>query len=92
MCIFFTGYSVGAHNPTLISHLQFADDTLLIGVKSWVNVRALRAVLVLFENMSGLRVNYHKSSLFGINIEDSWLVEVASILSCKIGHMPSYWG
>ncbi|XP_024626870.1 uncharacterized protein [Medicago truncatula] len=50
----FTGYSIGMHNPTVLSHLQFADDTLLLGVKSWANVRALRAILVLFENMSGL--------------------------------------
>lgn len=84
----FTGYSIGAQNPTVLSHLQFADDTLLIGVKNWANVRALRAVLVLFENMSGLKVNYHKSSLFGINIEDSWLREAASILSCKVGRIP----
>jgi hypothetical protein len=76
------------HNPTVLSHLQFADDTLLIGVKNWVNVRALRAVLVLFENMSGLKVNYHKSNLFDINIEDSWLLEAASILSCKVGRIP----
>jgi len=34
----FTGYSVGAHNPTVLSHLQFIDDTLLIGVKNWANV------------------------------------------------------
>jgi hypothetical protein len=77
-----------AQNPIVLSHLQFADDTLLICVKSWANVRALRAVLVLFENMSGLKVNYHKSSLFGINIEDSWLREAASILSCKVGRIP----
>jgi len=30
----FTGYSVGRYNPTVISHLQFADDTVLLGVKS----------------------------------------------------------
>ncbi|MCI34637.1 RNA-directed DNA polymerase (Reverse transcriptase), partial [Trifolium medium] len=51
----FTGYSVGAQNPVSVSHLQFADDTLLIGVKSWANVRALRGVLVMFESMSGLK-------------------------------------
>ncbi|GAU51462.1 hypothetical protein TSUD_413600, partial [Trifolium subterraneum] len=45
----FSGYSIGAENPTVVSHLQFADDTLLLGVKSWANVRALRGVLVLFE-------------------------------------------
>ena len=89
----FTGYLVGAQAPTVISHLQFADDTLLIGAKSWANVRALQAILVIFENMSGLKVNYHKSMLFGINIEGSWLSEAASILSwhsfCVFG--PSYW-
>jgi len=44
--------------------------------------------MVLFENMSGLKVNYHKSILFGINIENSWLLETASILSCKVGCFP----
>ncbi|GAU23363.1 hypothetical protein TSUD_334100 [Trifolium subterraneum] len=56
----FTGYSIGEQNPISVSHLQFADDTLLVGVKSWANVRALRAVLVLFETMPGLEVNFNK--------------------------------
>ena len=68
--------------------MQFADDTLLLGVKSWANVRALRAILVLFENISGLKVNYDKSMLVCINIVESWLQEAASILSCKIGKIP----
>ncbi|GAU47231.1 hypothetical protein TSUD_107670 [Trifolium subterraneum] len=51
----FTGYSVGTQVPVSISHLQFANDTLLMGAKSWANVRALRAALVLFELMSGLK-------------------------------------
>ena len=84
----FTGYSVGTHNPIVLSHLQSADVTLLLGVKSWENVCALRAILVLFENMSGLNVNYHKSMLVGINIAESWLQEAVSILSCKIGKIP----
>ncbi|PNX63618.1 ribonuclease H, partial [Trifolium pratense] len=45
----FTGYNMGEFDPILVTHLQFADDTLLIGEKSWANVRALRAVLVLFQ-------------------------------------------
>ncbi|GAU51437.1 hypothetical protein TSUD_413370 [Trifolium subterraneum] len=52
----FEGYRIGERDPVPVSHLQFADDTLLLGVKSWVNMRALRAVLVLFETMSGLKV------------------------------------
>ncbi|CAJ2674496.1 unnamed protein product [Trifolium pratense] len=84
----FTGYNVGDITPVSVSHLQFADDTLLLGSKSWANVRALRAVLVLFESMSGLRVNFNKSLLVGVNIPDSWLVEAASVLCCKVGKIP----
>ncbi|MCI65820.1 putative RNA-directed DNA polymerase, partial [Trifolium medium] len=58
---------------------------MLLGVKSWANVRALLAVLVLFESMSGLNVNFNKSMLVGVNIHDSWLHEVASALCCKVG-------
>ncbi|GAU49945.1 hypothetical protein TSUD_408400 [Trifolium subterraneum] len=84
----FTGYTVGERDPVSVSHLQFADDTLLLGAKSWANVRALRAVLVLFETMSGLKVNFYKSMLVGVNIPDSWLGEAASALCCKVGNIP----
>jgi len=68
-----------------VSHLQFADDTLLIGNKSWANFRALRAGLVLFEAISSLKFNFHKSSLVGVYINASWLPEAASMLGCKVG-------
>ncbi|MCI18312.1 RNA-directed DNA polymerase (Reverse transcriptase), partial [Trifolium medium] len=84
----FTGYNIGEQGLVSVSHLQFADDTLLLGVKSWANVRALRAVLVLFETMSGLKVNFNKSMLVGVNISDSWLGEAASVLCCKVGKIP----
>jgi len=61
----FTGYSIGAINLVVVSHFQFVDDTLLLGTKSWANVRALRVALVIFEVMSGLKVNFHKSILVG---------------------------
>ncbi|GAU39488.1 hypothetical protein TSUD_279090 [Trifolium subterraneum] len=48
----FIGYRIGTQNPLSVSHLQFADDTLLLGVKSWANVTAMRAALVLYELMS----------------------------------------
>ncbi|GAU51099.1 hypothetical protein TSUD_411800 [Trifolium subterraneum] len=84
----FEGYRIGERDPVSVSHLLFADDTLLLGVKSWANVRALRAVLVLFETMSGLKVNFSKSMLVGVNIPDSYLGEAASALCCKVGKIP----
>ena len=52
------------------------------------NVRVLRAVLTLLADMSGLKVNFHKSLLVGVNIGYSWLIEAASILNCKVGKIP----
>jgi hypothetical protein len=37
----FTGYNLGRHGPIAVSHLQFADDTLILGEKSWANIRAM---------------------------------------------------
>jgi len=84
----YSGYSAGSTNPVTVSHLQFTDDTLLLGVKSWANVRALWALLVLFEAMSSLKVNFNKIMLVGVNISESWLSELASVLWCKVGKVP----
>ncbi|GAU47989.1 hypothetical protein TSUD_272340 [Trifolium subterraneum] len=84
----YSPYSIGNHNEVIVSHLQFADDTLLVGTKSWANIRILKAVLSLYENVSGLKINFHKSMLFGVNVNDSWLHEVASVLRCKHGRLP----
>jgi hypothetical protein len=84
----FSGYNVGAQAALTVTHLQFADDTLLIGWKSWANVRTLKNVLLLFQKISGLKVNFHKSMLFGINVAGSWLHEVAVVMNCKHGCLP----
>jgi mannosylglycoprotein endo-beta-mannosidase len=79
------GVCLGGQKVVTVSHLQFADDTMLLGVKSWANVRALRAVLVMFELMSGLKMNFNKSMLVWVNMSDSWLHEATSALRCKVG-------
>ena len=43
---------------------------------------------MLFENLSGLRVNFSKSQLVGVNVNTSWLSEAAMVLSCKVGSIP----
>jgi len=34
----FRGYQVGSSEAVVVSHLQFADDTLILGEKSWANI------------------------------------------------------
>lgn len=58
-------------NSTIIFNLQYTDDTILIGVKSWANICALQEALVLSEAVYGLKVNFNKSMLVGVNITDS---------------------
>ncbi|AES78889.1 hypothetical protein MTR_7g050660 [Medicago truncatula] len=71
----FAGYQVGSSGSLAISHLQFVDETLLLGPRSWENVRVLCSILVLFDALYGLKVNFHKSLLVGDNLDDSWLTE-----------------
>jgi hypothetical protein len=48
----------------------------------------MRAVLLLFEEVSGLKVNFHKSMLTGVNVSDSWLTEASSVMNCRKGSIP----
>ena len=48
--------------------LQFVDDTLFLCEDSFTNVVTLKAILKGFELASGLKINFHKSKLAGINI------------------------
>ena len=84
----FNGYGVGPVGDVKLTHLQFADDTLIIGDKSWLNVCSMRAVQILFEDVSGLKVNFNKSMLIGANISDSWLSEAAAVMNCRRGTIP----
>ena len=84
----FTSYKVGNSEPVVVSHLLFADDTLILGEKSWANIRAMRAVLFLFEALFGLKVNYSKSQLVGVNVPPLLVIEAAMVLNCKIRTIP----
>ncbi|XP_050229432.1 uncharacterized protein LOC126678581 [Mercurialis annua] len=76
-----------------VSILQFADDTLLFIPNNLDMIRNLLRVLRFFEIISGLSINYSKSSLLGINIDEDALLIAAEILQCSTAHFPiSYLG
>lgn len=68
---FFTGYKVGRRDNMVVSHPQFVDDTLILGEKLWANIPSLRVVLLLSEELSGLKVIFSKSMLVGVNVTGS---------------------
>lgn len=71
-----------------VTHLQFADDTILFLEDDWKSIRGIKIVLSIFESLSGLKFNYHKSFLYApnspSNIPQSW----ATWLQCKEGQIP----
>ena len=71
----FQGYGVGRFSEVRLTHLQ-------------LNVRSMRAVLLLFEEVSGLKVNFQKSLLTRVNISDSWLTEASLVMNCRKGTLP----
>jgi exonuclease III len=75
----FKGYQVS--QSIQFQLLQFADDTILMGEASWENIRTIKSLLRGFELVSGLKINFVKSKLYGFNIEPRFLEASSSYLS-----------
>ncbi|GKV45281.1 hypothetical protein SLEP1_g52387 [Rubroshorea leprosula] len=80
------GVEVGSRGLKL-SHLQFADNTILFGEATEKNVLAMKGILRAFEIVSGLKVSFNKSQLMGICVQEEWLDRMAWLLCCKKGSM-----
>jgi hypothetical protein len=83
----FKGFKVGS-NEVVVSHLQYADDTLCIGEASFANLWSLKAILRAFELVSGLKVNFWKSCVMGINVSNDFIRLASLFLNSKIGSVP----
>ena len=84
---FIKGASVGSSNFSL-SHLQFADDTILFCEANVTEVTNIKRILRCFEVISGMKVNFHKSGVCGVGVENEILDECAGILRCKKQRLP----
>ena len=72
----------------LISHLLFADDTLVFCKPDESNLGYLRCILLLFEALSGLKVNISKSALIPVG-EVPNVHDLARFFGCGVEHLPS---
>ncbi|KAL4592668.1 hypothetical protein LXL04_005671 [Taraxacum kok-saghyz] len=71
-----------------VSHLFYADDAIFMGEWTNANFTNLARMLRCFHAASGLRVNFHKSKVFGIGVSSSEVDRCARTLGCDAASLP----
>lgn len=64
------------------------DDTVLVRVTSVENLLTIKAVFRSFEFASGLKVNFFKSCLFGVNVGKPFMDLEEKFLQRKVKPLP----
>ncbi|WVZ79552.1 LOW QUALITY PROTEIN: hypothetical protein U9M48_027117 [Paspalum notatum var. saurae] len=61
-----------------LTHLQYADDTILFLNDSLEEIRNVKFLLFCYEEMSGMKINYSKSEIFTVGLSEvigrEWLL------------------
>ena len=76
------GFWVG-RNKTRVSHLQFANEAIFFSNTCVEELQTLKSLLLVFGQISGLKVNLDRSNLFCINFDKNHLSRLALMLDCK---------
>ncbi|KAJ9539002.1 hypothetical protein OSB04_031735 [Centaurea solstitialis] len=71
-----------------ISILLYADDAIFLGDWTRRNVTNLIRILQCFHICSGLKINFLKSKLIGVNVHLEETKRMARRLNCKTGTLP----
>ncbi|WKA01785.1 hypothetical protein VitviT2T_020047 [Vitis vinifera] len=87
---FMSGCKVKGRNEegVQISHLLFADDTLVFFQASQDQLIYLSWLLMWFEAVSGLRINLEKSELIPVGRVEN-INDLALKFGCRVGSLPS---
>ncbi|RVW39954.1 putative mitochondrial protein [Vitis vinifera] len=80
----------GSESPLHISHLFFADNTIIFCEARKDHLTHLSWILFWFEAASGLKINLAKSEIIPVG-EVVGMEELAVELGCKVGSLPSQY-
>jgi hypothetical protein len=68
--------------------LQYADDTILFSSSNGRELRNLKIILMLFEKVYRMKINFDKSEFIPMNLDAEQTHEVAHVLNCPLGSLP----
>jgi hypothetical protein len=74
--------------PGGVSHLQYANDTMILIQNDPDGIRNLKFLLICFELMSGMKINFHKSEVIVMGVSAQEQARVARLLNCNQGKFP----
>ena len=77
------GFLVG-RDRTRVSLLQFADDTIFFSKASLDLLQNLKIILLVFGQVSSLKINLEKSTISSINTRPEMLSSLALVLDCRV--------
>ncbi|GJT52544.1 RNA-directed DNA polymerase, eukaryota [Tanacetum coccineum] len=83
----FRGSQIG-YNQLHVSHLFYADDALFLGEWDAENIKNLIAILNCYFLVSWLRINLAKSNLYGIEVVQHEVDQMAGLTGCDAGSVP----
>ena len=70
-----------------VSILQYADDTIIFLEHDIEKAVNMKLILSMFEQLSGLKINFHKSELYCFGKAKDVQSEYRSIFGCEIGYL-----
>jgi hypothetical protein len=68
--------------------LQYADDMVIFMDNDLERAKNIKLLLCAFEQLSGLKINFHKSELFCYGAAKAIQSEYAHIFGCDLGSFP----
>jgi len=74
--------------PGGVSHIQYADDTVIMIDGSDSSILSLKLILYCFEWLSGLKINFHKSDVYVFGVDQRQKEHLANMLNCRLGEWP----
>jgi hypothetical protein len=76
------------HKDNDVSILQYADDTILLFQDDLAQARNVKRILSLLEIMSGVKINFCKTEVICVGMEEDRIKQFEEILTCRRGTLP----
>ena len=71
-----------------LSILQYADDTILFLEHNLEQAHNMKLILCAFEQLSGLKINFHKSEIFYFGEAKDYKNQYMELFGCNPGAFP----